>query len=96
MPPERRRHPSDSVITQETIDEFLEALWLMGERTKEKSFEKSVLCSLAVDEGHVEDCERAEVVFALMARDNYIAIDGENVSFSENGRALAKNLMAVQ
>lgn len=92
MPPERRK-PSDFVITQETIDEFLEALWLMGERTKEKSFEKSVLCSLAVDEGHVEDCERAEAVFALMARDNYITVDGEDVSLSENGRGLAKNLI---
>lgn len=80
-------------IAQETIDEFLETLWLMGERTKEKHFDKSVLCSIAVDEGHVEDCEKAEAVFARMAKDDYITIHGETVSFSEHGRPLAKELI---
>lgn len=80
-------------IPEETLDEFLEAMWLMEERGKEMRENKSALCSLAVDEGLAADCDAADRVLATMAQDGCIKLDGENVSFSDSGRDRATNLI---
>ena len=58
---------TDSGITAEIVDEFLETLWIIEERGKSKNSEKSALCKLAVDEGFVEDQGHAMTIITQMA-----------------------------
>ena len=79
-------------ITQEIIDEFLESMWILEEQGKGHVVKKSALSSIVIDEGFVKDEHNTETVIALMAKDGYVTIEGEDVSFTNRGREAAKNL----
>src|SRR5512142_1483853 len=80
-------------IAEETVDEYLESLWLMEERGKEMRDNKSALCSVVVDEGLAPDCDEADKVIAAMAKDGHLNLSGEDVAFSDSGRGRAKNII---
>ncbi|MGA2192223.1 MAG: metal-dependent transcriptional regulator [Nitrospirota bacterium] len=90
MPPEQDK--ADFGITEELVDEILEAFWLMEEQGKER-LKSTVLCSIIVDEGHVSNGMRAEMAFMQMTHDGYLATDGDEISLTALGRARAKNLI---
>lgn len=80
------------VITQEIIDEFLEAQWLLDEQGKNHAIKRSALPAIVIDEGVIEDAQKAAMVIEKMAKDGYISISGEDIAFTDRGRETAKNL----
>ncbi len=90
---EKKMQGAHAGITEETVDEYLESLWLMEERGKEMRDNKSALCSVVVDEGHAPDCDEADKVIAAMAKDGYLKLNGEDVSFTDSGRDRATRLI---
>lgn len=80
------------VITQEIIDEFLEAQWLLDEQGKNHAIKRSALPAIVIDEGVIEDAQKAAMVIEKMARDGYISISGDDIAFTDRGRETAKNL----
>jgi DtxR family Mn-dependent transcriptional regulator len=80
------------VITQEIIDEFLEAQWLLEEQGKNHAIKRSALPAIVIDEGVIEDAQKAAMVIEKMAKDGFISISGEDIAFTSRGRETAKNL----
>lgn len=80
------------VITQEIIDEFLEAQWLLEEQGKNHAIKRSALPAIVIDEGVIEDAQKAAMVIEKMAKDGFISISGEDIAFTDRGRETAKNL----
>jgi DtxR family Mn-dependent transcriptional regulator len=80
------------VITQEIIDEFLEAQWLLEEQGKNHAIKRSALPAIVIDEGLIEDAQKAAMVIEKMAKDGYISISGDDIAFTDRGRETAKNL----
>jgi hypothetical protein len=80
------------VITQEIIDEFLEAQWLLDEQGKSHAIKRSALPAIVIDEGVIEDAQKAAMVIEKMAKDGYISISGDDIAFTDRGRETAKNL----
>jgi DtxR family Mn-dependent transcriptional regulator len=80
------------VITQEIIDEFLEAQWLLDEQGKNHAIKRSALPAIVIDEGVIEDAQKAAIVIEKMAKDGFISINGDDIAFTDRGRETAKNL----
>ena len=80
------------VITQEIIDEFLEAQWLLEEQGNHHAIKRSALPAIVIDEGVIEDAQKAAMVIEKMAKDGYISISGDDIAFTDRGREAAKNL----
>ncbi len=80
------------VITQEIIDEFLEAQWLLEEQGKNHAIKRSALPAIVIDEGLIEDAQKAAMVIEKMAKDGFISISGDDIAFTDRGRETAKNL----
>ena len=80
------------LITQEIIDEFLEAQWLLEEQGKHHAIKRSALPAIVIDEGVIEDAQKAAMVIEKMAKDGYISISGDDIAFTDRGRETARNL----
>ncbi|HLB25251.1 MAG TPA: metal-dependent transcriptional regulator [Nitrospirota bacterium] len=84
---------TDFNITHEMIDEFLEAMWILGEKDGGKHPDKQALYSALMEDGLVESPVLAEMVLARMQKDEYVLVKDQEVSFSAHGRAHAKKLI---
>lgn len=80
-------------ITEETVDEFMESIWLIEERGKGHKGGRAAIFAMAVDEGAVKNPVMAESVLAQIATDGYVTLDGEVVEFTSKGRERARHLI---
>lgn len=83
----------DINLTEEMVDEILESLWLLEERGIAADGNKSRLCSLAVDEGAVENPVAAEAALEKIAAQQYLTVHGEDVEFRQAGRDRARRII---
>lgn len=83
----------DINLTEEMVDEILEALWLLEERGIANEGNKSRLCSLAVDEGAVDSPVAAAAALEKIASQQYLTIHGEDVEFRQAGRDRARRII---
>jgi DtxR family Mn-dependent transcriptional regulator len=84
---------ADFIITEEIIDELLECIWLMEERGKDMSDNKTDICTMVVDEDLVEHNLVAEAALCQIVKFDYITIKGNGVSLQKGGRERAKNII---
>jgi len=92
MTPKEKKE-AESAITEETIDEMLESLWIMEERGRDMSSNKSGLCSMAVDEELVKHHVDAEAALKLVMKHGYIKVEGESVTYTTTGRERGRQVM---
>jgi len=83
----------DIKITEETVDEILESLWLLEERGIAPAGNRPKLCTMAVDEGAADNPADADALVELIAAQGYFTIEGNNVEFKGTGRDRARRII---
>jgi len=83
----------DINLTEEMVDEVLEALWLLEERGTGSTGNMAKLCSLAVEEGAVENPQAALAAVGKIAAQQYLTVHGEDVEFRTAGRDRARRII---
>ncbi|MBI5189642.1 MAG: metal-dependent transcriptional regulator [Nitrospirae bacterium] len=87
------KKPVDLGITEEIVDEFLEALWLIEEKTGVACCDRARISSLVVGEDLVENEEKADSILDQLVKFGYITLAGGKVDFTPGGRERGKNII---
>ena len=80
-------------LTEDIIDELLECLWILEEVGSGSKDNMSDLCSMVVDEDHLEDPAMAEAALGHLTKFGYISIEGKVVSLTVSGRDRARKVI---
>ena len=88
----KKRHEVHA-ITEEIIDEILECLWILEEQGNDMQDNRLALCSMVVDDDHLEDPETVEASLVHLVKFEYVAVAGQGVTLSETGRERARKVI---
>lgn len=81
-------------MSEVTVDEFLEEIWLAEETGRPSKDNLGNIAGTCVGGGLVGDPAKAKTVLARMAKDGYITLSGgTDIGFTDKGRERAKKLI---